>query len=260
LGRFEKLKTRQRRVGNEIFPREGAIMQRILSLGFSKTRNYVLRRLNEWEHVQYALRKEHKDEDELLHDLLDWTRVYAVRGERTKYAKSPKDTKREHGSWNSKPVSKTSNLSTVAVTAVDGVGKSSEHTLTCWKCHKEGHVSRDCPVGRKGGLNCFTFHEEGHFSRHCTDRRTTNSVTEPKEICAHPYEKRGKINGQNVKVLIDTGSHYSLIKTSVAEKCGLTIIENKNSLYGLGDMNNPSVTTSDQIVSMKLRRDQFNYY
>jgi len=222
---------------------------RELSLGFSETRDYVLRGLNEWELVQYALRKEHKDEDELLHDLLEWTRMYAVRGERTKYAKPLKDTKREHGSWKGKPVSKPSDVGVEAVTAVDGVGKTSEHTLTCWKCHKEGHVSRDCPVGRKGGLKCFTCHGEGHFSRHCPERRTANSVTEQKEIGTHPYEKRGVINGQNIKVLIDTGSHYSLIKTSVAVKCGLPIIEDTNSLYGLGDMNNPSVTTSGQIVS-----------
>jgi len=74
-------------------------------------------------------------------------------------------------------------------------------------------------------------------------------VSEPKEIASHPYEKCGTVNGQSVKVLIDKGSHYSLIKTLIAEKCRLPITEINTSLYGIGDVNNPSVTTSGRIVS-----------
>lgn len=42
-----------------------------LSLGFSETRDYVIRGLNKWELAQYALGRDHKDLDDLLHDLLD---------------------------------------------------------------------------------------------------------------------------------------------------------------------------------------------
>lgn len=66
---------------------------------------------------------------------------------------------------------------------------------------------------------------------------------------AHPYDKCGEINGMSIKVLIDTGSHYSLIKKIVAEKYGLPITYVANRLFRLGDVNVPSVVTIGEINS-----------
>jgi len=90
----------------------------------------------------------------------------------------------------------------------DTAGKSAEYDPNFWKCHKEGHVSKDCPVRRKSTVTCYSCQGVGQFSKKCPKRRTTNLVTEHKEIAVHPYVKCGTINGLNVKVLIDTGSHY----------------------------------------------------
>lgn len=156
------------------------------------------------------------DLDELLHDLLDWTRMYTVRGEQTRYVKPDKDVEKDFGSRSYKFVPKSNDdAGAKATETADIAGRAPEHEPSCWKCHKVGHVPKDCPVKHKGAVKCFSCQEEGHFARQCPKRRTTNSVSEQREIASHPYEKCGTVNGQSVKVLIDTGSHYSLIKTSI---------------------------------------------
>lgn len=57
------------------------------------------------------------------------------------------------------------------------------------------------------------------------------------------------IYGHEVRVLIDTGSHYSLIKKFVAEECKLPIIQTTNQQYGLGDVNVPSIVTVGELES-----------
>jgi len=128
---------------------------RELSFGFSETRDYEIRGLNKWELAQYALGRDHKDLDDLLHDLLDWTRMYTVRGEQTRYVKPDKDVKKDFGSQSYKFVPKSNDIA----------GRSPEHEPSCWKCHKVGHVPKDCPVKHKGAVKCFSCQAEGHFGR-----------------------------------------------------------------------------------------------
>lgn len=222
---------------------------RELSLGVSKTRDYVIRGLYKWELAQYALEREHRNLDELLNDLLDWTRMFTVRGEQTRYIKTNKDMKKNLEPRNNSRWPKLSvEAGAAAMETAATTRKSAEYDSSCWKCNKEGHISKDCPVRRKSVVTCYSC-QGGHFSRQCTKRRTTNLVTERKEIAIHPYVKCGTINGLEVKVLIDTGSHYSLIKTSMAKKCGLPITKINTALYGIGDVNNPAVKVSGEIVS-----------
>ncbi|KAF0721978.1 Integrase catalytic domain-containing protein, partial [Aphis craccivora] len=223
---------------------------RELSLGVSETRDYVIRGLYKWELAQYALGREHRNLDELLNDLLDWTRMFTVRGEQTRYMKTNKDMKKNLEPRNNNRWPKLSvEAGAAAMETADTNRKSTEYDSSCWKCNKEGHISKDCPVRRKSVVTCYTCQGEGHFSRQCPKRRTTNLVTERKEIDIHPYVKFGTINGLEVKVLIDTGSHYSLIRTSMAKKCGLPITKINTDLCGIGDVNNPAVKVSGEIVS-----------
>lgn len=66
----------------------------------------------------------------------------------------------------------------------------------------------------------FACGAEGHFARDCTANPTVNNVTMIKET-TNPYLKRGKINGVEMTVLLDIGSYYTLLKSSVASQCKL---------------------------------------
>ncbi|XP_015370197.1 PREDICTED: uncharacterized protein LOC107166158 [Diuraphis noxia] len=64
------------------------------------------------------------------------------------------------------------------------------------------------------------------------------------EVCetrSYPYRRSGRINGREVDVLLDTGSHYNLVKVSVAICCGLLIEPLDKPLFGLGSVTVPSV-------------------
>lgn len=55
-----------------------------------------------------------------------------------------------------------------------------------------------------------------------------------RETRSHPYRRFRQINSREVDVLLDTGSHYNLVKASVAISCGLSVKPMEKSLYGLG--------------------------
>ena len=49
--------------------------------------------------------------------------------------------------------------------------QSNNRSITCFRCHKPGHVSKDCPepipVPKGKPLTCFNCGEEGHFANSC---------------------------------------------------------------------------------------------
>lgn len=59
----------------------------------------------------------------------------------------------------------------------------------------------------------------------------------------HSYRRLGHINGTKVDVLLDTGSHQTLVKASVTSKCGLQVRTVRRLLFGLGSVSVLSVNT-----------------
>jgi len=58
----------------------------------------------------------------------------------------------------------------------------------------------------------------------------------------NPYLRRGKVNGIEMTVLLDTGSYYTLLKSNMASRCKLELTRTKKTLCGLGSVSVPSVS------------------
>lgn len=65
----------------------------------------------------------------------------------------------------------------------------------------------------------------------------------PREFKSHLYRKVALMNDRRVDILLDTGSHFTLVKECVAIRCGLSIKVVERPLYGLGSTTVPSTRT-----------------
>jgi len=63
----------------------------------------------------------------------------------------------------------------------------------------------------------------------------------------NPYLKRGKVNGIEMTVLLDTGSYYTLMRFGMASRCELELRRTKKSLYALGSVSVPSVSAVGKV-------------
>lgn len=57
----------------------------------------------------------------------------------------------------------------------------------------------------------------------------------------HPHRKQAYINEREVEVLLDTSSHFTLIKSSVAIRCRLQSRPVERPLFGIGSVTVPSM-------------------
>lgn len=111
-------------------------------------------------------------------------------------------------------------------------GSSSEgnSAVMCWNCKTVGHYSKDC-LTRRRSATCYGCGVVGHIRPNCPERGQSRVVVVARETRSHPYRRLGRINGKGVDVLLDTGSHYNLVKASVAISCGLSVKPLDKPLY-----------------------------
>ncbi|XP_050064945.1 LOW QUALITY PROTEIN: uncharacterized protein LOC126553874 [Aphis gossypii] len=227
-------------------------MCRGIGHSFEVSKDYVLRWLRSKDMALCAVGRVHAGEEELLSDLLNWERMCALHAPTTasKYvapqlAKAiparplPKKKADESGRW--KKVDKTA----------DGSSGTREDAspASCWVCKKKGHLSHDCPDKLKRKPVCFGCGVEGHIRNNCPEKDQTNVAETRPATLSHPYKKVSLVNGREVEVLLDTGSHHSLIKASVALACGLHVRPSGRPLYGIGSTTVPSVNSVGEIES-----------
>jgi len=249
--RWEAMQKRRQAQDEHImaYLQEKSRLCRALALTFSESRDYIIQGIYSKELAMYVLGRNHDNEDTLLGDLLDWTRMNAIRTEiRTEYKQEKGNStaktniksgpRRGEASTTSKPkwCSKFEKTEQVVRTAIEA---GEEDKSSCWVCRKVGHWTRDCPL--KKARKCFACGAEGHFARDCKSQQTVNNVTMSKEPEENPYIKYGAIQGVDMTVLLDTGSYYTLLRSSVAERCNLKLRETKKMLFGLGSVSVPSV-------------------
>eukprot|EP00102_Acyrthosiphon_pisum_P010458 XP_008178775.1 PREDICTED: uncharacterized protein K02A2.6-like [Acyrthosiphon pisum] len=240
---------------------EKARLCRGLPLSFDETRDYIIQGIYHKELAMYVLGKNHADEEGLMSDLFDWTRMNAKRTE-IKHEKEQKgrptakvSTKGSSGSGShasgstGKWVTKTPKPEVNDKSSTDTDEMAETDKSKCWVCRKVGLWSIDCTM--KKNSKCFACGAEGHFTRDCTSRPTVNNVMMMKET-TNPYLRRGKVNGIEMTVLLDTGSYYTLLKSNMAsryldevtykkEEGKLVLCKPKDDI-GLGDV---SVVTTD---------------
>jgi len=106
-----------------------------------------------------------------------------------------------------------------------------EYPSNCWVCKKTGHLSRDCPDKANQKTVCFGSGVERHIRPNCPEKDQANVAEAGLVLTGHPYKKVGRVNGKEVDMLLDTGSHYSLIKENVATMYGLRVSPSARSLY-----------------------------
>ncbi len=120
---------------------------------------------------------------------------------------------------------------------------SSRAVLTCFNCGEAGHRAVDCKVRGAGSPNvdrvtspatrgrqptCFTCHKEAHKSPDCPSRKIGSAVKEPGAGRMTPMSRAtlgskgkknvvmGKVNGVEMKVLVDIGVDLGLIPKTLA--------------------------------------------
>lgn len=201
----------------------------------------------------YAVGRTDADEEELLGDLLNWERMSSLHAPAitSKYV-VPQNTKGTpvHQLPRKRVEEKASpnRWKKFDKTVVDTTGSNSEASpASCWACKKTGHLSRDCPDKASRKTVCFGCGVEGHIRPNCPERGQTNFAEVRPVTSSHPYKKVGLVNGREVEVLLDTGSHHSLIKASTAIRCDLCVKPSTRLLYGIGSTTVPSVNAIGEV-------------
>eukprot|EP00731_Ephydatia_muelleri_P006112 Em0003g360a len=139
------------------------------------------------------------------------------------------------GFWfpNQAPNQKNSSLSVAAVARPQS--SDGRSIIRCFKCHRTGHISRKC---RQQQVTCYNCDRPGQIARNCRQQPSENGIETVARAPAHPdgflkpqeyitaamTDKvtivNGKLEGNDVRIMLDSGSSVSLIdKGSVPKQC-----------------------------------------
>jgi len=229
---------------------------RELKLTFEEIKDHILQGVYSTDLALFALRITHADENELLNDLLEWERLNALRGGTTRKVEAiekrtvktsyePKRNDKNATTSSDKPTLYIAPHRREHRSGTNSAELPSGEQAECWFCRKTGHVARDC-LQRRERLTCYGCSGKGHMKRDCpaSGKSVTNVTTTKTSVdTPHRYLKDGEILGATVSLLVDTGSHYSLIKHSVAKRVGLSIEHCEQPLFGIGSVTTPTTST-----------------
>lgn len=167
-------------------------------------------------------------EEELLSDIRTFTEVNAIRNER--FRGTPVLVKRSHvGKADGGPKIGASQLTIEKGTSTKSDVRQFNGGPRCFNCQQTGHISRDCAQPRRP-LKCSLCKMDGHSAKHCKGASIpqVSLVSNQSKPDMKYYIKEVYINAREVPIrgLVDTGSAFSIIKKSIAEKYEL-VVESK---------------------------------
>ncbi|XP_077514701.1 uncharacterized protein LOC144125308 [Amblyomma americanum] len=212
------------------------------NLDFCDTREQVLTGLRSRQLCTMLLGRTHEDDDDLLHDIMEFERIDREREQRFGGTREKRQfTAATERVAETPPARKTT---------YDRFGKDRTPPLTnergqfkCYSCGRFGHISRDCPEERHE-MKCLRCGKSGHTQRHCSMSQSneTNTVTDTeRKIAPGALLKQAMLNGTTTLVgMIDNGSSGCLLRASAAARCGARLTKDATALYGFGSQGTPS--------------------
>ncbi|KAL1430238.1 hypothetical protein MTO96_015302 [Rhipicephalus appendiculatus] len=217
-----------------------------VNLDFNDTREQVLTGLRSRELCTMLLGRTHDDDDDLLHDILEFERIERERrelfGSRNRSLMSPSFSERSMPATITREEIVDSNRGTDRRQPLPPINQHGERK--CYNCNIYGHIARDCPEP-KGPLKCQRCQATDQTQRNCQafSRNESNVVAEalPCTGAGHVLIKEVIFNDDFTLVgLIDTGSSGCLLRASAAARCGIEMVQEPTPLYGFGSKNVPA--------------------
>ncbi|KAF2890971.1 hypothetical protein ILUMI_15202 [Ignelater luminosus] len=212
-----------------------------LNLNFPETKKQILVGLTNKFIVQGLLAKNHEDADQLLHDIVEFTRV-------------------------NENVMRTTRKETTEKKIEGGKGVLSKAERTCYKCGETGHYKSECK--NKEMKVCFRCKCKDHLAKHCPNKQKTGTVMTVNKIQRQEVVRQDSesemlegdvknvkvkevaskienlyrpvmVNGVSLNGMVDNGSSMCIIKESVVRHEKWSIRLDKVKLYGYGCGGNP---------------------
>ncbi|KAL1421766.1 hypothetical protein MTO96_022815 [Rhipicephalus appendiculatus] len=214
-----------------------------VNLDFTDTREQVLTGLRSRELCTMLLGRTHDDDDDLLHDILEFERIEPERrelfGPRYRSLMSPFSERtlpmtREEAVDSNHGMDRRQQLP-----SINQYGQRK-----CYNCNVYGHTARDRPKPKRP-LKCERCQATDHTKRYCQafSSNESNVVAEalPYTGAGHVLIKEVTFNDDFTLVgLIDTGSSGWLLRASAAARWGIEMVQEPTPLYGFGSKNVPA--------------------
>ncbi|CAK9814696.1 Gag-Pol polyprotein [Anthophora quadrimaculata] len=92
----------------------------------------------------------------------------------------------------------------------------------CYNCGGVGHLGRNCPT-RQRGAKCYHCGEHGHIAPECQkrdERQATRSTNYMEQPATEKTCKMVRLNGHDIRALVDTGSDLTLMTAACYVKIG----------------------------------------
>lgn len=203
-------------------------LRRDLNLSFQEIRQQVIEGLYARELCYYLLSRNHTSEDQLLSDILVFTKINESRGNRFKSNHVFDTVQRPKSSQNTQSTRPKTTISTV-----ENPVHPSMSSVRCFNCGSYGHLSTSCMQPKRTPGACFKCGSSDHQRNSCPQNRprppgnrnhfgpsnaamvlqTTGPVT-PAYIVPLLF-KFPSGDSTQISAVIDTGSPVSLIKQAL---------------------------------------------
>ena len=238
-----------------------------LDLSVNEIRDEVAAGLWSREMANYALGRDYESTEAILQDLVRFERIDMDRRGRIAIKGSP------NGQVNHEP-SSTGGAVQVRGSSSGAEGQPKTSTAykggivnerLCFKCHKSGHMAKECTSVRKE-ITCFICKRPGHIASRC-NKQNGPTIEEVKTVNDLSGEETGakfirevRVGEIPLKAHIDMGASVCTIKATIVLREGFHMVKGRSRLEGFGSNFVESPGVINELVALenlKPRKIQF---